>query len=437
MANRGFDDILGGLAVAAYVTDDQGCILYCNAAAKYLLGYEPEPGTRDSCSLWGIQSVVDQAIDKPEQPVAQAAGSAAGRQVVRLASDGTATPFLALAAPTGAAEGSVITLLIDLSPHLPSHDDAFRLAAIVESSDDAIVSKDLSGIIKSWNAGAERLFGYPAKEVIGKHIGLVIPNDRQGEEDLILSRVRQGQRVEHFDTVRKRKDGTFVPISLTVSPIRNSAGLIIGASKIARDITDRTANERHIHMLMREVNHRVKNQFAVILSMIHATARTSPDPAEFERQVRNRLMALSRSQDLLVNGSHDGVDLNILVRDHVEPFAGHGRVQVTGESVKLSANAVQHLGMAFHELATNSTKHGALSSKGGLVTIAWTLADRFRLTWLESGGPVSADASRAGFGRIVLERVAPAALNGVGHLSLRPAGAVWTLDAPVEQILDS
>ena len=121
---------------------------------------------------------------------------------------------------------------------------ALHLAAIVESSDDAIVSKDLNGIITSWNRAAVRIFGYEASEVIGKSIRILIPADRQGEEDHVLSRIRAGEMVDHFETVRVRKDGTEIDISLTVSPIRAADGTIVGASKIARDITERRRLEK-------------------------------------------------------------------------------------------------------------------------------------------------------------------------------------------------
>ena len=109
----------------------------------------------------------------------------------------------------------------------------------MESSDDAIVSKDLNSIITSWNRAAERMFGYTAAEAIGRSIRMIIPADRQAEEDLVLSRIRAGQAITHFETIRQRKDGTLIPISLTVSPIYDDAGTVIGASKIARDISER------------------------------------------------------------------------------------------------------------------------------------------------------------------------------------------------------
>src|SRR4051794_15925812 len=114
-----------------------------------------------------------------------------------------------------------------------------HLARVVESSDDAIVSKDLHSTITSWNRAAERMFGYTAEEAIGRSIRMIIPADRQGEEDMVLTRIRRGESITHFETIRQRKDGTLIPISLTVSPIHDDAGRVIGASKIARDISER------------------------------------------------------------------------------------------------------------------------------------------------------------------------------------------------------
>ena len=113
------------------------------------------------------------------------------------------------------------------------------LAAIIDSSDDAIVSKTLDGVITSWNRGAERIFGYRAAEAVGQRISLIIPRERLAEEDTVLAQIVRGEKVDHFETVRRTKDGRLIDISLTVSPVRDGAGRIIGASKIARDITER------------------------------------------------------------------------------------------------------------------------------------------------------------------------------------------------------
>jgi PAS domain S-box-containing protein len=132
------------------------------------------------------------------------------------------------------------------------------LAAIVEHSDDAIVSKNLDGVVTSWNAGAERIFGYQAHEMVGQSILKLIPPDRRSEEDYILAIVRRGERIQHYDTVRRRKDGRLIDVSLTVSPIV-AHGEIVGIAKIARDITERKQAQLAQTLLLRELNHRTKN----------------------------------------------------------------------------------------------------------------------------------------------------------------------------------
>ncbi|WP_245508994.1 PAS domain S-box protein [Mesorhizobium sp. M4B.F.Ca.ET.019.03.1.1] len=146
---------------------------------------------------------------------------------------------------------------------------AQRLAAIVESSHDAIVSKDLKGIVSTWNGGAERLFGYTAAEMVGRPITTIIPEDRVGEEPLILGRIGNGELVDHFETVRRRKDGTLVDISLTISPVRDASGRIVGASKIARDISDKKATEEQIQ----DSERRLKDLLAAIPAAIYTTDR--------------------------------------------------------------------------------------------------------------------------------------------------------------------
>ena len=149
------------------------------------------------------------------------------------------------AAPLRQLDGRMVQLATahDITERQDNERTGLLLRAIVDSSDDAIVSKDLNGIITSWNQGAERLFGYKAEEVIGKSITIIIPQDRLDEEPKILARLRRGERVDHFETIRRHKDGTLLNISLTISPVKNSRGHIIGASKIARDITDRKRAE--------------------------------------------------------------------------------------------------------------------------------------------------------------------------------------------------
>lgn len=163
------------------------------------------------------------------------------------------------------------------------------LAAIVASSDDAIVSKTLDGIITTWNAGAERIFGYTAAEAVGQHITLIIPKDMHDEEYVIIGKVRSGQRVEHFQTVRRTKSGALIDISLTVSPVRDEAGRIIGASKIARDITRQKAIEaqlaeanRRRDEFMANMSHELRTPMNAVIGLAHILS-LSPNLSEREQ----------------------------------------------------------------------------------------------------------------------------------------------------------
>ncbi|HEX8118629.1 MAG TPA: PAS domain S-box protein, partial [Pyrinomonadaceae bacterium] len=141
---------------------------------------------------------------------------------------------------------SILEITRDVTGRRRAEERLRQAAAIVESSDDAIISKDLDGVIKSWNPGAERLYGYTAEEAVGRPVTMLIPEDRPDEEPGILARIRRGERIDHYETLRVRKDGTFVEVSLTVSPVRDAEGRVVGASKIARDITARKRAEAEL-----------------------------------------------------------------------------------------------------------------------------------------------------------------------------------------------
>lgn len=317
-----------------------------------------------------------------------------------------------------------------------------RLAAIVDSSFDAIISKDLNSIIGSWNRAAETLFGYTAEEAIGKSIRMLIPEERLNEEDDIISRIRSGTRVETYETVRMRRNRIRVPVSLTISPIRDAEGTIIGASKIARDISEAKENERRIKFLLREVNHRVKNQYAVILSIIRETAARTASPAEFEVKLRERIMAMASAHDLLVSTDWTGAKLIELVTEQLRPFQQEGLVAVSGPLLTVTPNAVQHLAMALHELATNSSKHGVLGSGRGGIEISWSVNandEEFAICWSESFAEPSSrrntDRTKHGFGTVILERVTPRALSGTAEIEWAKDQMRWSLRAPLRDIV--
>jgi PAS domain S-box-containing protein len=170
-----------------------------------------------------------------------------GEEAIAERPDGTRRWFSPFPTPLRDAEGKIvgaINMLVDITERKGQELSSNLLAAIVDSSDDAIVSKNLNGVITSWNQSAERIFGYSYAEAIGQHITMIIPSDRQKEEAEILARLRRGERVDHFDTVRRRKDGRLVDVSLTISPIRDATGTIVGASKVARDVSERKRADR-------------------------------------------------------------------------------------------------------------------------------------------------------------------------------------------------
>jgi PAS domain S-box-containing protein len=302
------------------------------------------------------------------------------------------------------------------------------LAGIVENSDDAIASKTLDGVVTSWNRAAERLFGYPAGEIVGRHISVLAAPGREGEMPAILERIRRGERVDHYDTVRRRKDGTLVEVSLTVSPVRDARGRIVGASKIARDIGERRRAERERELRLGELRHRVKNLLAVVRALARRTGTEGRSGEQYRDDLLGRLEALTVAHELAFG--RDSVDLAALVGRTLEPYAGdRAAVAVaTGPAVTLAEAKVQALALVLHELATNAVKHGALSAPGGRVRVGWEVVEaggvrRLRLRWEERGGPrvVGPPAAR-GFGTALVGFVATRELGGPAELTFAPEG---------------
>ena len=275
---------------------------------------------------------------------------------------------------------------------------AQRLAAIVDSSDDAILAKDLNGTITAWNSGAERLFGYTAAEAIGQPVFMLIPPDRIDEEPTILARLRAGERIDHYETIRQRKDGSLIEISLTVSPIRGSDGEVIGASKIARDITERRRAEEQQQLLIREMDHRVKNLFTVASSVLTLSARSANTVPELIATVSSRLRALAQAHALTIPPVPDTAKksgrttLHALIRTILAPYDdtdGIGsRAVITGPDISIGGGALTSFALLLHEFATNAAKYGALSTPEGRIDISCAeKGERFVLSWIESGGP--------------------------------------------------
>lgn len=311
------------------------------------------------------------------------------------------------------------------------------LAAIVASSEDAIISKDINGIVSSWNRGAERLLGYTADEMIGRHISSIAAPGREAEMAQILERIRAGERLEHYETERRRRDGSIVQISLTVSPILDEAGRIVGASKIARDIGERLREERRLRLLMSELDHRAKNVLAVAQAILRLTrADTLPD---FVSAVEGRIKALARVHTQVAENRWDGAELGQLAASALESFGGRGgQTLVEGPPVWVSPAAAQVIAILLHELATNAAKHGALSTQDGSVELRWSLDQNrdLRLSWAERNGPPVETPSRRSFGTQVIERNIPDQLGGKANVSWYPRGLHCEFTVPADNIVE-
>jgi PAS domain S-box-containing protein len=272
---------LASIGDAVISTDTQERITFLNGVAQTLTGW-----TRQKAEGVPLERVFHIVNEQTRQPVANPAlralreGQVVGlaNHTVLIAKDGREYSIDDSAAPIRGEDGQVrgvvlvfrdVTERRRLEMQNAGRLTAARLlASIVESSDDAIVSKTLDGIIQSWNTAAEQIFGYSAEQAVGRHISLIIPAERANEEDEIIARIRAGERIEHFDTVRVRSDGQHIPISLTISPIRDEMGRIVGASKIARSITERKQAEERIYSLVAELKQtdRRKDEFLATLA---------------------------------------------------------------------------------------------------------------------------------------------------------------------------
>ena len=433
--------MLAALPIAVYTTDAEGVITFYNQAAVNIWGRAPLLGKEKWCGALRLYRPDGSPLPHHECPMAQALESGEpvrNVEAVLERPDGSRIAILPHPTPILDEDGKVIgaiNMLLDVSERHRSQQLQEHFAAIVASSDDAIVSKDLGGIIQSWNRGAERIFGYTPEEAIGRHITLVIPADRLDEEPGIIDRISRGERVDHFETKRQHKDGSLIDVSLTVSPVRDRHGEVVGASKIARDITDRKRAEEARDLLFQEIKHRVKNTLGTVQAIASQTFRSGSH--EERDAFAARLRALSAAHDLLTNQDFDQVSAKDIIVRALLPFQENraARIQPTGEDAVLTANQGLLLAMVIHELATNAVKYGALSNTAGIVRLSWSrMSDkdgcRLRLHWKESGGPKVEQPARKGFGSILLER-ALSQEAGRARMVYAPDGVDCTLEMKI------
>jgi PAS domain S-box-containing protein len=282
-SQRRYRELIRLLPAAIYTCDSRGRVELFNQAAVDLWGREPEAGETFWCGSWRIYRPdgSDLPLDRCPMALAIKEGRPVQGEIVIERPDGVRRNVLANANPSLDSQGSVtgaVNLLMDVTGQTEAEVAQSHLAAIVDSSDDAIVSKDLDGTIRSWNKGAERTFGYAESEMVGQPIAKIIPPELREEEREILAKLRRGERIEHFETVRVANDGHQLDVSLSISPIHNAAGEVVGASKIARDITE----SKRIARALAEADQR-KDQFLAMLA----------------HELRNPLAAVSSGMELL------------------------------------------------------------------------------------------------------------------------------------------
>ena len=294
--------------------------------------------------------------------------------------------------------------------------------------DYAIMTMDINGHITSWNAGATRIMGYAEAEILGRSGEIIFTSEDRANNrfSVELRRAMETGRASN-ERWHLRRDGTRFWASGMMMPLMNQEGEPNGFLNILRDRTDARAEVERRELLMAEMNHRIKNTFAIVQAVACQTRRHASTVAEYQSALDNRLMVLSRSHDVLIKSDWDDAPLQDVIDSALAAYSGEaGRVTIGGPSVLLRSNLIVMISLAFHELATNAVKYGALSVPDGRVGIAWTITptrkgpNRIDIVWQESGGPAVQQPKRRGFGSQLLERGMP--LGGTVQLNFHPAG---------------
>ncbi len=307
-----------------------------------------------------------------------------------------------------------------------------RYRTLVENASDLVFTLDLDLNLTSVNPAACRFLGYKAEEVIGRPLEQFVPADQLSVHRKMLQDKVSGRAPETRYEMRVIDNDGRIRVMETSSRLSfNGDGKPEAIHAIARDITDRKKYEEHLALTTRELSHRTKNILAVVQAIVNQIGKRSNNFHEFEERLIGCVAALAHSHDLLVEGDWQGAEIEKLVRGQLAPFGlDESRINTKGRKIILKPQATQLLGLAFHELATNAIKYGALSNSTGCVTIEWRRdsAGKLQVTWIESGGPAVAQPARRGFGSIVLERMA-VSVDGQAKLVFLPEGLSWTLIA--------
>jgi PAS domain S-box-containing protein len=409
-----------------------GTILTWNKGAERLYGYTPEDVIGKPVTMLAAEHRVSEIpgiMEKIKQgiPIER-------YETVRKKKDGTLFDISLSVSPIIDDTGKIIgasAVAHDITHEKRLREIRYFLASIVDSSEDAIFSKDLNGIVLSWNRGAEKLYGYTAEEAIGTHVSLLTPSDRKHEVDRIIDILKNGERIEHYETVRVTKYGQEIHISLRASPVLDANGELMAISVIARDITTRKKAEeersrllaelaqslQEKNVLLQEVYHRVKNNLQVIGSMLELRSHNiNDDPkkatsAFADSIARIRAMALIH-ESLLQTEKLDKLDFLVYLRTlsnqllNSYSFNKSVHINISGDPQFYGLDISVSLGLIFNELITNSLKYAFPDTNEGIVEVEFRRENRNTIIRISDNGiglPADFDfAQTQGFGfRIV------------------------------------
>jgi two-component system CheB/CheR fusion protein len=334
-------------------------------------------------------------------------------------------------------DGVVVTF-IDITERKRGEEAMARLAAIVASSYDAIIGVAPDGAITTWNAGAQRIYGYAPEDAVGRPLSLIMPPDRDDQLRPMLDRMRRSGVPQPVEGERLTKDGRRLSVSFTISPVRDPAGKLVVGSLIDRDISAQKAAEEQLKQLVAELKHRVKNTLATVLSIAGRTRESSQTVEEFTRAFEGRVHALAKTHDLLTQQGWTGVSLRSIAESELGPYAADaGKARIAGPELTLSPHAATMLAMVLHELATNAAKHGALSVPAGSVDLSWKIGrgagPAVGMQWRERGGPPAPEPDRRGFGLAFIERCVSYELGGSAQFQFSRSGFRCSLEFPLSQ----
>jgi len=452
-------ELLDLLPVAVCICHADGGIMRYNQRAAELWQNHPPLGAPENCSGNTNALYLPDGTPLPRDatPVALALRRGvitATKEVIVERQDQSRVPATVNAAPLRDAQGKIIGAVASYqevcertaSGEARQAEQALResqqrLAATFEHAGIGIAEIDATGRLLRINEAYCSITGYSRAELLCMSFhNLTHPEDRPQEVGLFLQQVEG--RLDRYALEKRNicKNGTERWVAISSSAVRAADGTFLYSVRILRDITARKQAQERQHMLMGELNHRIKNILATVQSLAYRTIRKASDPATFYEKFQGRLMALSKAHSLLTRTQWQGATLRDIIEEQALPFReGKGqRIQLSGEAVELSSDQAVVLGMVFHELLTNAVKHGSLSGATGRVKINWESRDDIqpgqtwlKLCWHEEGGAAIQPPQHQGFGSVFIERSVRDQLSGNARLSFEPSGLVCLIEIPL------